>query len=226
MADLAYSLSEQLLRLLPPSAAATADQTIVEYVAGTLGDSEFEWGVGCCDALDAVGVLLVEGKLVADEAEALALLLRLQPASGPAPTAAAPSRLPVKIGGLTEAESALGGGLEKGRARVIVPLADLPESDTAKLEKRRLKEQAAAESASARRVEMSKIAADGAPPTIVRNAGGGGSRDIHLEDISVTNGGEELITGCSLTLACGRRYGLVGRNGCAPLRWPAVVCHS
>ena len=49
---------------------------------------------------------------------------------------------------------------------------------------------------------------------IVRNAGGGGSRDVHLDRICVSNGGEELITDASLTLAAGRRYGLVGCACC------------
>jgi hypothetical protein len=33
----------------------------------------------------------------------------------------------------------------------------------------------------------------GAVPVIVRNTGGGGSRDVHLENFSVSNGGQELI---------------------------------
>lgn len=36
-------------------------------------------------------------------------------------------------------------------------------------------------------------AAAGAQPVIIRNAGGGGPRDVHLENFSVSNGGQELI---------------------------------
>ena len=36
-------------------------------------------------------------------------------------------------------------------------------------------------------------AAAGAAPTIVRNAGSLGARDLHLENFSVSNGGKELI---------------------------------
>lgn len=51
-------------------------------------------------------------------------------------------------------------------------------------------------------------------PTIVRtDTGSGGSRDIHLENFSISNGGAELVENASLTLAYGRRYGLIGRNG-------------
>lgn len=32
-------------------------------------------------------------------------------------------------------------------------------------------------------------------------------------DFSVSNGGQDLIENASLTLAYGRRYGLIGRNG-------------
>lgn len=51
-------------------------------------------------------------------------------------------------------------------------------------------------------------------PVIIRSdVGSGGSRDIHLENFSLSNGGAELIENASLTLAYGRRYGLIGRNG-------------
>ena len=32
-----------------------------------------------------------------------------------------------------------------------------------------------------------------AQPVIIRNTGGGGSRDVHLESFSISNGGQELI---------------------------------
>jgi len=50
-------------------------------------------------------------------------------------------------------------------------------------------------------------------PRIIRNAGAMGSRDIHLNCFSVSNGGAELIEDADLILAYGRRYGLIGRNG-------------
>jgi ABC-type molybdenum transport system ATPase subunit/photorepair protein PhrA len=43
--------------------------------------------------------------------------------------------------------------------------------------------------------------------------GGGGPRDIHLENFSVSNGGRELVVDAHVSLAVGRRYGLIGRNG-------------
>lgn len=43
--------------------------------------------------------------------------------------------------------------------------------------------------------------------TINRNTGGAAVRDIHLEQFSVSNGGQELISDASLTLAWGHKYG-------------------
>ncbi|EJT98885.1 hypothetical protein DACRYDRAFT_24014 [Dacryopinax primogenitus] len=41
----------------------------------------------------------------------------------------------------------------------------------------------------------------------------GKSKDIHLVNVDVTFGSHRILTGASLTLAFGRRYGLIGRNG-------------
>ncbi|EJD04492.1 uncharacterized protein FOMMEDRAFT_122300 [Fomitiporia mediterranea MF3/22] len=44
-------------------------------------------------------------------------------------------------------------------------------------------------------------------------AGRNKSKDIHLPSIDVTFGSKRILTNASLTLAYGRRYGLIGRNG-------------
>ncbi|CAE6441061.1 unnamed protein product [Rhizoctonia solani] len=46
-----------------------------------------------------------------------------------------------------------------------------------------------------------------------RTAGKGKSKDIHLPAIDVTFGSNRILQSASLTLAYGRRYGLIGRNG-------------
>ncbi|KAG8695941.1 hypothetical protein FRC09_008837, partial [Ceratobasidium sp. 395] len=46
-----------------------------------------------------------------------------------------------------------------------------------------------------------------------RAAGKGKSKDIHLPAIDVTFGSHRILQSASLTLAHGRRYGLIGRNG-------------
>ncbi|KAL1688038.1 P-loop containing nucleoside triphosphate hydrolase protein [Schizophyllum commune] len=45
------------------------------------------------------------------------------------------------------------------------------------------------------------------------NAGKNKSKDIHLPSIDVNFGSNRILSGASLTLAYGRRYGLIGRNG-------------
>lgn len=40
------------------------------------------------------------------------------------------------------------------------------------------------------------------------------SRDIHVENFSITFHGVELLSDTRLELNCGRRYGLLGLNGC------------
>jgi hypothetical protein len=54
-------------------------------------------------------------------------------------------------------------------------------------------------------------------------SGGGTVKDVYLEQINVSNGGKSLVEDSELTLAHGRRYGIVGRNG-ARLQCPAHTC--
>jgi hypothetical protein len=61
-----------------------------------------------------------------------------------------------------------------------------------------------------------------APPTPPHlapdpSSGGGGARDVHLENFSVSNGGKELIENGNVMFAFGRRYGLVGLGWGVPL---------
>ena len=44
-------------------------------------------------------------------------------------------------------------------------------------------------------------------------AGAGGSKDLRMENFSINVAGKDLVSDASVTLAFGRRYGLVGRNG-------------
>jgi ATP-binding cassette subfamily F protein 3 len=38
-------------------------------------------------------------------------------------------------------------------------------------------------------------------------------QDVRVENFDITFGGKRILTNSSLTLAFGRRYGLIGRNG-------------
>lgn len=40
------------------------------------------------------------------------------------------------------------------------------------------------------------------------------SRDVHIDQLSITFHGAELLVDTSLELNVGRRYGLIGLNGC------------
>jgi ABC-type cobalamin/Fe3+-siderophores transport system ATPase subunit len=51
------------------------------------------------------------------------------------------------------------------------------------------------------------------PLSAFGNAAKGKSKDIHLENIDLSFGSLRILAGASLTLAAGRRYGLIGRNG-------------
>ena len=85
--------------------------------------------------------------------------------------------------------------------------------DAAKATKRRTREENKAREAYERHLEELATAAAGDKATVVRNAGGGGSKDVALENLQISNGGEPLIADGQLLLAHGRRYGLLGRNG-------------
>ena len=43
------------------------------------------------------------------------------------------------------------------------------------------------------------------------------SRDVHIGTLSITFHGAELLVDTNLELNCGRRYGLIGLNGCGML---------
>lgn len=129
-----------------------------------------------------------------------------------APAPAQPRR-PVVIGGLTaeEAGSALGGlKLAKG---VIVECTDGAEKDEVKESKRKAREEAKEREALERHLAELATSAAGDQAYIVRDVGSGGSKDILLENLVISNGGVPLIEDASLLLAFGRRYGLIGRNG-------------
>ena len=82
----------------------------------------------------------------------------------------------------------------------------MTERDAVKLAKRAEKEEKNQRAAFAAHQAQVEEAVAGEAPQIVRNAGGGGARDLHLEDFSVSNGGPDLIENASVIMAFGRRY--------------------
>ena len=95
----------------------------------------------------------------------------------------------------------------------VVSGAVASEKDLAKLRKREEAAHAQARAAADAHAAAAAQAAQGSKPTIRRNAGAGGSRDLRLSNVCVSNGGSDLIRDADLLLAAGRRYGLVGKNG-------------
>ena len=132
------------------------------------------------------------------------------PAAPPPPPPAA-SRKPVVMGALTAEE--VGGSKGQLARGVITACSDGVETDAAKATKRKAREDAKARALYDAHLAELALAAAGDTATVVRNAGAGGCRDISLDNLVISNGGTPLIEDCSLTLAHGRRYGLIGRNG-------------
>lgn len=67
---------------------------------------------------------------------------------------------------------------------------------------------------------------DGESPEDMLNAANDNSADVHLKNFDLPNlrgGGPDLLQNASLTLAKGRRYGLMGRNGCGKVSSKDVV---
>ena len=64
-----------------------------------------------------------------------------------------------------------------------------------------------------KRVKPQILATASQAPSKRENLDGGNSMDIRMENVDVSFGNKQLLSGADLILAYGRRYGLVGRNG-------------
>jgi len=91
----------------------------------------------------------------------------------------------------------------------------LSSRDKAKIERKKRKDERQREAQYQMHVAEMEALRAGMPPVFVNhnNDGGPAVRDIHMENFSVTVGGRDLIQEATITLAFGRHYGLVGRNG-------------
>jgi ATP-binding cassette subfamily F protein 3 len=176
-----------------------------------------EWGDSGAGAFEAVGEMLSEAAGGEDATKAICARLAAALNIGGCAAAAAPPppvaerRTPLVMGALTATET--GGSLGKLARGVITACTDGADVDEAKATKRRTREEAKAAEAYAKHLAELAAAAAGDKATVVRNAGSGGSKDVTLENLVISNGGEVLVEDGSLTLAHGRRYGLIGRNG-------------
>eukprot|EP00197_Chlamydomonas_leiostraca_P008797 CAMPEP_0202864636 /NCGR_PEP_ID=MMETSP1391-20130828/4798_1 /ASSEMBLY_ACC=CAM_ASM_000867 /TAXON_ID=1034604 /ORGANISM="Chlamydomonas leiostraca, Strain SAG 11-49" /LENGTH=767 /DNA_ID=CAMNT_0049544399 /DNA_START=78 /DNA_END=2381 /DNA_ORIENTATION=- len=202
------------------------DETILDYICGILEDEHFEWGSGDgSDAFEAIGPFLLDGGCCTDEGEARNACKTLaEKLSGKASTAAPATRAletgPVQLAAADQ--KALLYKEESAKHLIQTPFGDnikdgalpnISDKDKARMEKIKAKEEAQARAAFEAHKDAADRAVRGAVPTIVRNRDGGAVRDLHLHNFDVSNGGKDLIQDASLSLAYGRRYGLVGRNG-------------
>ncbi|KAG2491511.1 hypothetical protein HYH03_010088 [Edaphochlamys debaryana] len=193
---------------------------IIDYLAGLLEDEHFDFGEHGEEAFEQIGPFLIDGHCVSGEDEArrvcktLADQLSLR---GAQPTVRALDSGPVV---LSKADDRAVLYQEQSFRHLIqTPFGDeakpppLSAKDQAKMDKRTAKEEEAQRKVLAAHQARAAHSLKGDMPEIIRNKGGGGSKDVHLENFSVSNGGKDLVTDASVMLAFGRRYGLIGRNG-------------
>ncbi|XP_010553564.1 PREDICTED: ABC transporter F family member 3 [Tarenaya hassleriana] len=194
--------------------AQDVDEPIMDYIINVLADEDFDFGDDGDGAFDAVGELLVAAGCVSDFEECRMVCRKLSDRFGkhglvkPKP-AVRSLAMPVRMNE----------GMDEGQVRkkkpepVDGPL--LSERDKQKIERRKKKEERQREAQYQKHVaEMEEVKA-GMPVVCVNHETGGGPavRDIHMENFNISVGGRDLIVDETITLAFGRHYGLVGRNG-------------
>ncbi|GAB4813067.1 hypothetical protein N2152v2_000113 [Parachlorella kessleri] len=213
----------------------SGDDTIIDYIASCVEDTDFEWGDDAEEAYEAIGPMMVGGGCVSDDDAARDVCRKLQAllvtgSNGSA--AAAPAKPqqqglralaggPVSMGELGQvalhpsdsfsAKHLIQGIFREGDDSENFSL--MTEKDREKIRRQQEKADKAARAAFEAHQAQAQAALQGERVVVVRNVGGPAVRDIHLENFSVSNGGQELIQDANITLAYGRRYGLVGRNG-------------
>ncbi|CAK9868000.1 unnamed protein product [Sphagnum jensenii] len=195
--------------------ARDVDSTILEYIVNVLKDETFDFGRKGEEAFEAVGLLLVNSNCVNDEHEARTVCAELA------------ERFGARGGDKTQegfwkmaAPVRMSDGLAEGdtisKSEEIQAPPQISERDLAKIERRRRKEERQRQTEYEAHVAAANEANKGMPAVMVSHGGvGEGSvpKDIRMENFSISMGGRELINEASVTLAYGRRYGLVGRNG-------------
>ncbi|MEW5303775.1 MAG: hypothetical protein WDW36_006434 [Sanguina aurantia] len=198
--------------------SSNSDSTIIDYLVGILEDEHFEFGEDASVAYEALGDFLVSGGCSPSEEAALGVCKALQAQFDTAPVSA-PSMRALGTGPVVMSQAGGKDLLYKEQSfmhLIQTPFGNLPtitERDKLKIEKRNQKEEEAGRAALRAHQERAGASTKSNNPVIVRNKGSGGSKDLHLDDFNVSNGGKDLIQDATVTMAWGRRYGLIGRNG-------------
>ncbi|KAJ7545438.1 hypothetical protein O6H91_09G119800 [Diphasiastrum complanatum] len=194
--------------------ALDVDSIIIDYIINIFEDETFDFGWEGEVAFEAVGPLLVDAKCVPSESDARLVCKKLAKKFGSGRGAykegfrslAAPVRM---SDGLQETEPA-------SVTQDTQTAPEISERDQAKMDRRRRKEERQRQAEYQSHLAAAEASVAGLPALFVdhSNVGEGGvPKDIRLENFSISMGGRELISDGSVTLAYGRRYGLVGRNG-------------
>lgn len=209
---------EDALTLITAMFPDAPDPSIIEYISGLVSDEHFDWGDD--DGFESLGPFLVDGGCVATESAAREACTSIRQALGREEEKGrvgfrALDQGPVVLAN-SDTKALTGEELKAGKSLITQPLSELPqisERDKLKIERTRQKEEQQARAAFEAHQAEALAHLKGSLPTIIRNQGSAGCRDIHLEDFNISAGGKDLIVDANLMLAFGRRYGLVGRNG-------------
>uniref|UniRef100_A0A0D9VMX6 ABC transporter domain-containing protein n=1 Tax=Leersia perrieri TaxID=77586 RepID=A0A0D9VMX6_9ORYZ len=191
------------------------DQPIIDYFANVLADEDFDFGAPDGHGIfHALGELLIDARCVADEEHCLEVCSKICEKFGKHGLVKPKQTMRSLVTPLRMNEGMDEKVAPKKQADVFDgPL--LSSRDKAKIERKKRKDERQREAQYQMHVAEMEALRAGMPPVFVNhnNSGGPAVRDIHMENFNVTVGGRDLIQECTITLAFGRHYGLVGRNG-------------
>ncbi|KAM0823417.1 hypothetical protein ACQ4PT_070886 [Festuca glaucescens] len=215
MAALVATSMGVVREVLGDSVVDEVDEPIVDYIANVLADQDFDFGPPDGHGIfDALGELLIDARCVYDREHCLEVCAKLCEKLGShgivKPKQAVRSlAAPLRMNAGMEEEKA------PKKTEYIFDAPPLSSRDKAKIERNKRKEDRQREAQYEMHVAEMEALRAGMPPVYVNHSNVGGStiRDIHMQNFSVTVGGRDLIQDQTLTLAFGRHYGLIGRNG-------------
>eukprot|EP00250_Pteridium_aquilinum_P019406 c24419_g1_i1 orf=140-2392(+) len=210
---------EAAIREVLGQRALDVDATIVDYIVDVLKDDTFEFGWQGAGAYDALGELLVGSGCVDDATEAQQLCSKLADKIG---THESAERVVYKEGFRSLATPVrMSDGLYEEELPVKVDqVEDVPfylsERDKAKIERKKRKDDRQRQAQYEAHLAAVEALEANMPAAVVNHWNrdeGTAPKDIRMDNFSISVGGRDLISEASVTLAYGRHYGLVGRNG-------------
>ncbi|KAF3774213.1 ABC transporter F family member 3 [Nymphaea thermarum] len=191
------------------------DKPIIDYIVSVLADEDFDCGVDGEGAFEVIGELLVDSGCVSDDYEGRLVCSKLSDKFGKHGLAKKTEVVRSLATPLRMYDGMDVDVLPKKQAEVQDgPI--LSERDKLKIERRKRKEERQREAQYQMHLAEMEAAKAGMPTVCVNHGNGedgGGAKDVHMENFNISVGGRDLIKEGSVTLAFGRHYGLVGRNG-------------